>query len=152
MTRVAAHDLVNIRPLFFKEYRWGRTYPFKAGQPDQLTAGDGCDRRERAEGDDAEQLGELPPKTLLKMDEELISALKPKALGGMTEKQAKKLKPAAVKKFSGKQIGKLLPDALMALPQPSFNAISDLFTPSQLNGLEALQGQGDGENIGGPVI
>ena len=91
------------------------------------------------------------------MDDDLVGSIDPGAFSGMTEKQAKKLKPGIVKDFSREQVRALDPEVIDALPPAVFDSLEDEFSNKQLNDLEALQGeglpaQGDGENIGGPVI
>jgi hypothetical protein len=83
------------------------------------------------------------------MDDEIINSLKPKAFEGMTDKQAKKMSQNFARGLDAKQVSRIPFLALEAMKPSVLSVIEDNLQPSQLDGLDGL---GDGQDIGGPVI
>ena len=58
----------------------------------------------------------------------------------------------ATSNFDPAQIRSIQPECLDAMPGPVLEILLPDLSDIQLSGLEVLQGQGDVEDIGGPVI
>ena len=54
--------------------------------------------------------------------------------------------------FDPAQIRSIQPECLAAMPGPVFEILESDLSDQQLKGLDAIQGQGDGEDVGGPVF
>ena len=100
---------------------------------------------------DADQFSQLKPKLFRKMDVEAIGSIDPGAFEGLTPKQGSKVNKVVASGFDPAQIRSIQPECLAALPGPVFKILEPDLSKKQLNGLEALQGEGGGD-IGGPVI
>ena len=91
------------------------------------------------------------PKTLSKLSGDQIGSFPAAAFEGVTEQQAKKFKGKFIKNLDSSQIRSLEPEALEAMPAKTIGRIEDLLSSQQMEALGLLT-QGDGQDIGGPVI
>ncbi|GIR75133.1 MAG: hypothetical protein CM15mP77_2900 [Synechococcus sp.] len=83
-----------------------------------------------------------------KLDDEVIGSIDPGAFEGLTPKQGEKMNEVVASNFDPAQIRSIQPECLAAMPGPVLEILESDLSDQQLNGLEALQGQGDGEDIG----
>ena len=91
------------------------------------------------------------PKTLSKLSGDQIASMPADAFEGITAKQAKKFKGKFIKNLDSSQIRSLEPEALEAMPPKTLGRIEGSLSNQQLDELSLLI-EGDGEDIGGPVI